>query len=97
MDEYLPKPIRPEELKRLLDTLHSATLLRSLGGMERMRATGVEGVMLSGDTEQLRHESCFSDHVVLSYPSYSSLANHMKRFNALEGSPCTREGVVAFG
>jgi hypothetical protein len=52
---------------------------------------------LSSDTEELRDESGFCDHMLFGDPSNSSLTNHVHRLDAFDRSPGTLKGVVAFG
>ncbi len=47
--------------------------------------------------EEFGDESGFCHHVFLRYRSNSSLADHVERFNAVEGSPRTVKRVVALG
>ena len=70
-------------------------LLRSLSDPQQGTSSGGElSFRLSSETEQLRHEFCFSHHIFFRYPSYSSLANHVHRFDAFQRSSRTREGFV---
>ena len=53
--------------------------------------------LLRSEAEQLGYKSCFGHHVFLCDPSHASFPNPVDGFDALQGSPGTRERFVAFG
>jgi hypothetical protein len=70
--------------------------LRSLSE-QRARADGWGEKFLGSNAKQLGYELRLCPDITLGYPSYSSLSNHVDRFDSFQGSPRALKRTVAVG